>query len=215
MTAALEALVLPAMFLTVVLIGGLRVGETTRLVPPSVYTLVLGVLVMRVVVQSGALAPHRLLSSARPPLANVNGAVVAVTLWLAASQTIAMLIPESGLPRVALGVFFLVLLVNTAAAAPDRVRLLRSLAVTFGTAFLIKFVVLHELSQPGSGRVKAVLQAILDGVTLGTLIQEVQQPVTGYLALAAMLLFLLGVFLLPARTDERLIRVGQRPLLEP
>jgi hypothetical protein len=49
-------------------------------------------------------------------------------------RIIALLIPESGLPRLAVGVFFVILLLNTSAASPDRQRLLRSLAVTFGTA---------------------------------------------------------------------------------
>jgi hypothetical protein len=211
MTVAREVFVLPLVFLTVTLLGGLRIGETTRLVPPSVYALVLGVLTLRVVVQSGALATSRLLSASRSGLANANGLIVVVALWLAASQTMAMLIPESGLPRVAFGVFFLVLLLNTAAAAPDRVRLLRSLAVTYGAAFLLKFVVLHELSSPGQGRIKGVLQVLLDGVTLGTLMQEVEHPLTGYLALAGVLLFLLGVFLLPhaGGPDEGLIRTGR------
>jgi hypothetical protein len=54
--------------------------------------------------------------------------------------------------------------------------------------------------------VKGVLQALLDGVTLGTLMQDPQHPMTGYVALAAVLLFLLGVFLLPARAQTGLVR---------
>ena len=57
----------------------------------------------------------------------------------------------------------LVLLLNTTAAAPDHVRLLRSLAITFGALFILKFVVLSELSAPGSSRLKGVLQAMLEG----------------------------------------------------
>jgi hypothetical protein len=43
------------------------------------------------------------------------------------------------------------------------------------------------------------LQAILDGVTLGALMQPVSHPVTAYIALLAVVLFLIGVFLLPHR----------------
>src|SRR5207248_7280345 len=111
------------------------VSETTVLVAPSVFALVLGVLLVRVLVQCGALAPERLLASSRSALANLNGLVVFVTLWAASAQTVALLVPESGLPRLAFNVFFLVMLLNTAAASPDRLRLLRSLAVTFGSAF--------------------------------------------------------------------------------
>jgi hypothetical protein len=199
MTAVREAIVLPVVFLTVLLLGGLRVADRTALVPPSPYSLVLAVLLIRVVIQSGALAPERLMASSRSELANLNGLAVLATLWVGAAQAIALSIPESGLPRLALSVFFLILLINTSAAAPDRQRLLRSLAVTFGAAFVLKFVVLHALSAPAEGAVKRTLLAVLDGVTVGALVQEVLHPITAYISLAALGLFLIGVALLPHR----------------
>ena len=199
MTAAREAITLPLVFLTVTLLGGLRIGNPTALVPPSPYLLLLGGLLTRLVVKSGALAPERLLASSRSELANLNGLVVLITLWVAAAQALAAVTPESGVPHLAAGAFFLVLLLNTAAAAPDRQRLLRSLAVTFGAAFVLKFVILHGLSAPGDGVVKRGLQALVDAVTLGALIQAVPHPLTAYLALFAIGLFLVGVLLLPLR----------------
>jgi hypothetical protein len=201
MTAVREAVALPVIFLTVVLFGGLRIGEPTRLAAPSSYLLVLGVLLVRVVVQSGALAPERLLSASRSELANANGLVVLLTLWAAAAQTLAVLIPDSGVPKLAFGVFFLIMLLNTAAAAPDRPRLLRSLAVTFGAAFVLKFAVLHALSAPGEGALQRMLRAALDSVTVGALVQDVPHPATAYLALFAVALFLVGVLLLPHRRE--------------
>ena len=150
MTPAREAITLPIVFLTVTLLGGLRIGNPTALVPPSPYLLLLGGLLTRLVVKSGALAPERLLASSRSELANLNGLVVLITLWIAAAQALAAVTPESGVPHLAAGAFFLVLLLNTAAAAPDRQQLLRSLAVTFGAAFVLKFVILHGLSAPGT-----------------------------------------------------------------
>lgn len=194
-----EALLLPVVFLTVLLLGGLHIADTTVLRFPSLFALVLGLLLLRVLVQSGALAPERLLSASRSGLANANGLVVFVTLWAAAAQTFALLIPDSGLPRLVFNLFFLILLLNTAAAAPDRLRLLRSLTVTFGAAFVLKFILLHELSAPGSSGLKRVLQAMLEGLTLGALMQAVPHPVTGYVALFTVALFLIGVFLLPHR----------------
>ncbi len=213
MTGALrEALVLPAAFLTVLLLGSVRMSQATMLVPPSAFALVLGLLVMRVVVQSGTLAPERLLAASRSALANLNGAVVLAALWLASAQVVALLIPESGLPRIVFAVFLLILLLNTAAAAPDRLRLLRSLAVTFGALFLLKFVVLRELSAPGTSGLKRVLQTLLEGITLGALLQPASHPATGYLALLSLVLFLVALFLLPARIAERSgALVRQRP----
>jgi hypothetical protein len=202
-SVAREAIVLPLAFLTVLLVGSVRVAETTVLAPPSVFALVLGLLFIRIVVQSGTLAPERLLASSRSALANANGLVALVALWLAAAEVIALLIPESGLPRMVLAVFLLLLLANTAAAAPDRTRLLRSVAVTFGALFLLKFVVLAQLSAPGSSRVNQVVQALLEGVTLGALLQPPEHAVTGYLALAALVLFLVALLLLPTKGVQR------------
>jgi hypothetical protein len=200
--AAREAIVLPIAFLTVLLLGSVRVAETTVLAPPSVFALVLALLLIRVVVQSGTLAPERLLASSRSVLANANGLLVLIGLWFAAAQVMALLIPESGLPQIVFAVFLLILLLNTAAAAPDRTRLLRSLTVTFGALFLLKFVVLAQLSAPGGGRLKQVLQTLLEGMTLGALLQPPQHSVTGYLALAAIVLFLVALLLLPVRTVQ-------------
>jgi hypothetical protein len=200
--ATREAVVLPAALLTVLLLGSVRIGETTTIAPPSVFALVLGLLLVRVVVQSGALAPERLVGASRSPIENANGAIVLVSLWLAAAQVVAVLMPVSGLPRIVSGVFLLILLLNTAAAAPDRVRLLRSLSITFGALFVLKFVVLSELSAPGTSRLKGVLQAMLEGITLGALLQPPPHAVTGYLALLALILFLCGVFMLPSRLAQ-------------
>jgi hypothetical protein len=203
MTANRDAIVLPLVFLTVVLLGGIEIGPTgVVLRPPSVFALILGVLLLQLLIQSAAVDPQRLLSSSRSPLANANGVVVFASLWAASAQIFASLIPASGLPRLAFNVFFAILLLNTAATAPDRRRLLRSLAVTFGAAFVLKFVVLQEVSAPGESGIKRVLQALLDTVTLGVLVQTVLHPVTGYLALFTIVLFLIGLVLLPGTEYE-------------
>jgi hypothetical protein len=201
MTTVREAIVLPLVFLTVTLAGGLRLASMVVLQPPSLFALILALILARILVRSGSVSPPRLLSPARSAVANVNGAIVFVTLWIAAAQIFGLLIPDSGLPRLMFNVFFLILLLNTAAANPDRGTLLRTLAVTFGSVFVLKFVILAELSSPGTSWLKRVLQAMLEGVTLGTLTQQVLHPASGYIALGTIGLFLVGVFLLPA--DER------------
>jgi hypothetical protein len=62
---------------------------------------------------------------------------------------------------------------------------------------VLKFVVLYELSTPGTSWLKRVLQAALEGITLGTLTQDPLRPVTGYIAFATVASFLIGIFLLP------------------
>jgi hypothetical protein len=96
-------------------------------------------------------------------------------------------------------VFFLLLLWNTVAARPDRRRLLHSLLVLFGGAFLLKYVVLGALYDPQGGLTKRVLTVLLEGVTLGGLTYQTPAPVTGYVAFFSILLFLVGLILLPSR----------------
>jgi hypothetical protein len=200
-TATREAIVLPLLFLSVALCAGIRIGSSVVLAPPSLFALVLGILLLRLLIVSGTLGPDRLLSSERTALANINGVIVLLAVWAAAAQMFSMLIPDAGLPRLVFSVFFLILLLNTAAANPDRRRMLQSLAVTLGSVFVLKFVVLAALSDPGTGWLKRVLLAMLEGVTLGTLTQEVLHPASGYIALFALALFLVGLFLLPFRAE--------------
>ena len=108
-----------------------------------------------------------------------------------------MLTPQTGLPMLFVSVFLLVLLLNTWVAMPDAVRLLRSLAVTLGSALVFKFVILDGLAAPATSRTARVLAALLDLATLGTVSQPPRAPIAGYLAFLAVLLFLAGVSLLP------------------
>ena len=197
MTPAREAIVLPVLLLTVALLGGLHPGPRLAFVPPSLFCLILSSLLLAALVRSGALDPVRLMHGSRPALANANGAVVLVTLFAAGAQVFAMLTPATGLPLFFVSAFFFVLLVNTLVASPDRVRLLRSLAVIFGAGLILKFVVLGGLSQP-SGRTARVLVALFDVATLGSIAQDPQPAAAGYLGFVAAALYLAGAALLPA-----------------
>ncbi len=201
MTPVREAIVLPSLFLTVALAGGLRPGAPFTVTPPSLLALVLAVLLAGVLVQSGALDPLRLMNSSRSALANGNGLVLLGTLLVASAQVFSLLTPESGLPRIVLSLYFLVLMFHTMAADPDRVRLLRSLGVTFGAAFVLKFVVLDALADTASGRVARAVQMLFEGVTLGALTQDGQHPAAGYVAFVTVGMFLVSVWMLPARTQ--------------
>jgi hypothetical protein len=196
--AAREAVLLPTIFLTVTLLAGVQLGTGVAFVPPSLFALVLGTMLLAALVRSGALAPDHLLHGSRSVLANANGMVVLLSLFAAASQILSMLTPRSGLPLFFVDVFLFVLFLNTLVAQPDRVRLLRSLAVILGSALVLKFVVLAALSGPSSSRTARVLAALFDAATFGTITQEAQAPGAGYLAFFAIALFLAGVGALPA-----------------
>jgi hypothetical protein len=197
MNRTLEVFSLPLLFLTVTLLGGLRVDARVVFAPPPLSALVLAILLIAALVRCGAVAPERLLHADRPMLANVSGAVVLAALFAAAVQAFNLVIPEAGLPRMAVTVFLFLLLLNTIAASADRTHVLRSTAVIVGSAFVLKFIVLAALSETEGGWLKRVLLASLEGVTLGTLTQPRLAPVTGYVAFAALVMFLAGLALLP------------------
>jgi hypothetical protein len=198
MSAVREAIVLPVLFLTVALMAGAEPGARVALLPPSLFSLVLAVMLIAALIRGGAVVPARLLHGSRAILANANGAIVLAALFAASAQVLAMVTPRSGLPLFFVDVFLFVLLLNTLVTQPERVRLLRSLAVTLGSALLLKFVVLSALSGPSSTRTSRVLVALFDAATFGSITQEPQTPAAGYLAFFAILLYLIGITLLPA-----------------
>jgi hypothetical protein len=200
MKATTEAVYLPLLFLTVALLGGLRLDERVMFVPPPLFALVLGVMLFGVLVRGRVLAPDRLMSASRPSLENLNGLVVILSTFFAATQVLNLVTPEAGLPFLLFNVFLFVLLVNTLAVSPDRVSVLRSMAIITGAAFILKFIVLGAISAPGDSMLKRVLYALLEGVTLGTLTQPQLHPAAGYLAFATLALFLIGLAMLPSRT---------------
>jgi hypothetical protein len=200
MKVATEAVYLPLLFLTVALLGGLRVDDRLTFVPPPLFALVLGMMLFAVLVRGRVLVAEPLMSASRKSLENLNGLVVILSTFFAATQVCNLVTPESGLPFLLFNVFLFVLLVNTLAASPDRVSVLRSMAVIVGAAYILKFVVLGAISSPGETMLKRLLYVLLEGVTLGTLTQPRLHPVAGYLAFAALVLFLIGLAMLPTRS---------------
>jgi hypothetical protein len=195
-----EAIVLPAIFLTVALGGGVRVTRgTSHLVflVPSLMALVLALLLLGALFRAGVLAPDRLMHASRAPIANLSGLIVLVSLFAAAAQAFNTATPEAGLLQFIFNIFFLLLLWNTIAARPDRRRLLHSLLVVFGGSFVLKYVVLGALYDPQGGLTKRVLTTMLEGVTLGGLTYDAPAAATGYIAFFTILLFLIGLILLP------------------
>jgi hypothetical protein len=199
-TAVREAVVLPMLFLTVVVAAAVHPNGSRPVTPPSLGSLVAGVALFALLIRSGALAAERLLNSGRSALANLNGASVLLTVFAASAQLVMALVPESGVPALVAWLVLTSLLVQALAIGPDRTRLFRGLLVTFGAAFVLKFIVLASLSAPAAGRVGRALQVLFDGFTLGVVTQRPPHPLEGYLVFAATALYLIAIALLPAAT---------------
>ena len=223
MTLVREAFVLPGIFLTVALLGGLRIarmaeeGDAVRLVAPSLMALVLAMLLVGCLVRARALAPERLMNTGRTGLENVSGLMVLLTLFAASAQMFNLVTPDTGFLFLLFSVFFLVQLLTTLSAVRERTLLLQALSVLLGSAFLIRFVGLEALYSPDGGMLKRVLTAMMEGVTLGAVEYQPHAAVTGYAAFVTVVVFLVGLILLPGdvseSTDLPVLRDTNRELL--
>jgi hypothetical protein len=218
MTVTREAFVLPGLFLTVTLLGGFRVDERISLVPPTLAALLLALVMLSTLVRGRVFAPARLMSESRTNAENLSGLVVLLALFAASAQALHLVTPERGLLHGIFVVFLFVQLLTASAAGTDRAGLLRTLLVTLGAAFVLRFIVLEALYAADGGALKRVLTAVLSGVTLGGIEYQPHAPATGYVAFLTLALYMIGLYLLPAAqppTAKRQLPTPKRQLPTP
>jgi hypothetical protein len=209
--ALLHFLILPLLFLTVALLGGVRIALDHAFIffAPPLVTLVLAVLLMSLFVRGGLLEPHRWFALNNPPLTNISHGWLFLILFLASAQAFNAVLPERGLLHWLFSFFFLWTLWNNQFSLFDARRLLRSLVVLFATAFVVKHILLANLYGPENGWFTKVAGSLLRGASLGTLDATPFAPASGYLAFITLALYVAGLFLLtfqlsPDEAHERL-----------
>ena len=212
------------LFLTVVLLGGLRVGENRNLifVAPPLITLLLAVLLMLLLVRGRLIRFHQWIASELPPLTNVVHVWMLITLFFASAQAFNSVLPERGLLHWLFSFFFLWTLWNNQFSSFDPRRLLRSLAILFGTAFVLKHMLLASLYSSEGGWLKRFAGTLVQGVSLGTLDTPNFAPATGYISFFTLILYVAGLILLafagneiegvvyPMVEDSRQLRASER-----
>jgi hypothetical protein len=203
--ALLRFVVLPTIFLTVALLGGVRVEAVkgaVLFVPPPLVALVLALMLLALFARARLVEFGGWLSAENSATANVSHALTLASLFFASAQAFNSVLPETGLLRWMLSFFFLWTLWQNQFSAFDARRLLRSLAALFGTAFVVKHMLLASLYAPGGGWLKWLAGTAIEGVTLGTLDAVAQSPATGYLSFFALALYVCGLALLPPSPVE-------------
>jgi hypothetical protein len=205
--ALVRFVLLPMLFLTVVLLGGLRVDAETRaflFVAPPLITLVFAVLLLSLFARGHLLEFRRWITSDQPLAVNISHALTLLALFFASAQAFNSVLPESGLLHWLFSLFFLWTLWNNQFSSFDARRLVRSLAVLFGTAFVLKHMLLAAIYAPEGGWLKRLMGAALEGVSLGTLEAERFAPATGYISFFTLALYVGALMLMtPAPVDER------------
>jgi len=193
--ALVNFVVLPFLFLTVALLGGLRVGAESRtfiFIAPPLVTLLLATLAMLLFVRGGLLRFHEWIGSDLAPLTNVAHIWIFITIFFASAQAFNSVLPERGLFHWLFSFFFLWTLWNNQFSSFDARRLLRSITILFGTAFVLKHILLANLYSPEGGWLKRLAGTLLQGITVDA---PAFAPITGYIAFFTLALYIAGLIL--------------------
>ncbi|MCA1594096.1 MAG: hypothetical protein LC754_15880 [Acidobacteria bacterium] len=140
-----------------------------------------------------ALSPDAALTVDDPELKIHSAALV--TLFFASAQSFNSVLPEAGLLRWMFSFFFLWTLWQSHFSSFDAPRLIRSLAVLFGTSFVLKYVLLASLAAPDGGWLKRLAGALVEGFTFGSVNAQAFAPATGYISFFTLALYVLGLVL--------------------
>lgn len=210
-------IVLPLIFLTVALLGGLRVNAEANafvFIAPPLVTLLLATLLMLLFFRGHLIELHRWVSIDRPSLTNVSHSWMLITLFFASAQALNSVLPERGLLHWLFAFFFLWTLWNNQFVPFDARRLLRSLAILFGTAFVLKHLLLAGLYSSDGGWLKRLAGVLLQGVSLGTLDAPTFAPATGYISFFTLALYVAGLILLSLSSENDVDDISPRQVDE-
>jgi hypothetical protein len=194
--ALLQFIVLPTALLTAGLLGGLRIDGQTRqfvFIAPPLVTLVLAILLGSLFVRAGAIELSRWLDIQQPMRTNVSHLLTLISLFFASAQAFNSVLPESGLLHWMFSFFFLWTLWINQFSNFDPRRLLRSLIILFGTAFVLKHLLVAALYDPQGGWLKAIASTLLQGISV-----DVPRfaPITGYISFFALALYVGGLLMI-------------------
>ena len=197
---------LPAIFITVALMGGLRLSgldSSFVFLKPPLLCLIFAAILLALFFRSGLIRADGWFSEDFSMLKNIGNGAILVTLFAAATQIFNSLLPEQGLPFWVVGFCFFWTLWNNLFADFDTKKLLRSLGALFGLAFVAKYLVIANLAAP-DGRTWFERLTENPGQEAMTWLLELPRFAlgTGYIQFFAAALFLVGLFLLPATTND-------------
>ena len=206
-TSFLQYIVTPSVFLTISLLGGLRLdAENTAFVflKPALICLVFAVILLVLFFRAHLIKLNGWFSEDFPMTKNIANAAVLLTLFFASTQIFNSLLPEKGLPFWTIAFCFFWTLWNNLFAEFDTKRLVQSLSGMFGLAFVVKYLFLANLTAPAG---KSWIQGILENPTQQafTWLLDLPKfaPATGYVQFFALIFYLIGLFLLKPETDGK------------
>ncbi|MEP7148214.1 MAG: hypothetical protein ABI857_04965 [Acidobacteriota bacterium] len=210
----LRYLALPWIFVTVALLGGLRLGAVDAsfvFLTPALLCLIFAAILLALFFRAGLIQLDGWFAEDFPILKNVANGAVLIALFAASAQLFNSLLPEQGLPFWVVGFCFFWTLWNNLFSDFDTKKLLRSLGALFGLAFVVKYLVLANLTAPAS---ESWLRGIFENPAKEAFTWALDLPRfsagTGYIQFFAIAFYLLGLFLLPTSTRHEPVKSRRR-----
>lgn len=205
-TLYLRYLLLPFIYLSVALLGGLRISGVDGsflFLKPALICLIFAAILLVLFARSGMIRLDGWFSESFPLLANIANTAVIATLFAAVAQVFNSLLPEQGLPFWIIVFCFFWTLWNNLFADFDTKKLFRSLGGLFGLAFVAKYLLLANLAAPAG---RNWFEALTENPGQEAITRLLDLPrfgaATGYIQFFAISLFLLGLYLLPSSITE-------------
>lgn len=202
----LRHLLLPFIFLTVALLGGLRISGTDGafiFLKPALTCLIFASVLLVLFARARIIELDAWFSESFSTLKNVVNGFVIVTLFAAATQVFNSLLPEQGLPFWIVSFCFFWTLWNNLFADFDTKKLFRSLGGLFGLAFVAKYLILANLTAPAG---RTWFEALTENPGQEAITRLLDLPrfsaATGYIQFLTVALFLMGLYLFPPSTTD-------------
>lgn len=197
-------LLVPLIFLTVALLGGVRLASPDNrfvFVKPALLCLIFALVLVVLFVRGGLIKLDGWINEESPVLRNIANSIVLLTLFAASTQLFNSVLPEQGLPFWVVAFCFIWTLWNNIFADFDSRKLLRSIAALFGFAFVAKYLILANLTAPASENwLRGMIENPAQEAFTWILALPKYSAGTGYIQFFVILLYFMGLFLLPQTT---------------
>lgn len=198
---------LPLLFLTVALMGGLRLASPDNsfvFMAPALICLFFAVVLIVLFVRGRLIAFETWFSDDHSTSHNIANGVLLLSLFAATTQVFNSVLPETGLPFWVVSFCFAWTLWNNFFADFDNKKLLRSMTAMFAFAFVAKYVLLAGLTAPaGDG---GWLRSLIENPAKETVTWLLELPRysrgTGYIQFFCLLFYFAGLYILPSSAER-------------
>ncbi len=201
-------LILPFVFLTVTLLGGLRLSDKLNdflFLKPALICLIFAAILMVLFFRARLIRLDEWFSEDFSLTGNAANALVLLTLFSASVQVFNALLPERGLPFWIVAFCFFWTLWNNLFAEFETIKLLKSLGALFGIAFVSKYLILANLTAPTN---ESWLRGLWENPAQETFTWLLDLPRfsagTGYIQFFTLALYLIGLYLVPQKIKRNL-----------